>query len=301
MRNILTLIAVTSAILATAQEKADTILNIPEASRLIMIETSQGMNVIIDGPDANSRGQATYAQLFKHKPVPSQIPCNKRRIPFAFPGDGAEKCDCIYSADKWEGIISGAGIGLTAATGAPEAYDFEMGKSIQITWPMIFGVKYNLSHLNYFSAGIGVGWRNIKTTGSVELTENSYGGVGADFAPSNAPINSRIKIFSLQMPIVFSQRLPWGVGPWAARVSVGPILNLNTHGSVKNGFRDADGNRVQVYDNKIHQRKFTVDAYLSLHVGDVDIYGQYSPMNILQGHHSPTIQPLTVGIGFGMP
>lgn len=295
-----------AALPLAATEAPDTLVNAAGAQRVVVTETPQGMSVHVQGVHGNPASSVTYTQSFDNDGGEDQGRGHRttrtaaRSLPFSLPGD----CGCNDGAPRVEGVVSGVGIGLSHAYDAPSGWNLEMGHSLQITWPMILGVRCRLAPSNSVAAGVGVGWRNYKSTsGAACMAPNGQGGVGTGaFGDVADPLSSRIKVFSLQVPVVFSQYLGFSwPGGGRARLSLGAVFNWNAHASLETAWRDARGNVVREYHEGLHQRKCTIDPYAALAFGVLSVYAQYSPMTVLHGHGSPDMRPLTVGIGIGMP
>lgn len=175
-----------------------------------------------------------------------------------------------------------------------------MGKSFEISWLNILAAQATNRFGNSFSLGVGINWRNYRTTLDNCFTVTD-GVVGTGQYPEGVePRLSRIKIFSVQFPLLYSQRLPFGI--WRERMLLrfGPIFNLNSHASVLTAWHD--GKHSSEYKvNGINVRPFTIDLFASLHVCDfVSLYARYSPYYALTGHHSLNFHQFSTGVLFMM-
>ncbi len=82
---------------------------------------------------------------------------------------------------------------------------------------------------------------------------------------------------------------------------LGPVMNFNTYASIKNRYRDADGNKHKDVYKQIHQRPITVDIMGELSIyNKVSIYAKYSPMSILNSTYGDGINfhPVSFGVYF---
>lgn len=301
---IFTISAIAALVSAAPVEVPDTLLQARKPMRAVVTQNGDSLSVVIVDKDGMVSSFTQYDEDTGNAPTEkaAATPWLQTGLPFVFPAD----CGCNDGdGERVQGVMSGVGFGLSMAYGAPADWGLRMGKSLQITWPMILGIRVRLARSTWATVGVGVGWRNYKANGLLQMVPNGQGGVGVAPYPDHGvsdPMNSRLKIFSLQFPVVFTQslgfKLPCGVKP---RLSLGAILNWNSHASLCTAFRDDKGNVVHQSYEGLHQRKFTVDPYASISCGTLSLYVQYSPMNILEGHGSPKIHPLTVGIGLSMP
>ncbi len=133
---------------------------------------------------------------------------------------------------------------------------------------------------------------NMSTVDSVCL--NGEGGIKPDVYPEEVePRSSRIKVFSLGIPLLISQKF----GRSGMGVTAGAILNFNTHASLKTDYRTANGNEIEEYAEGFHHRRITVDLFGCLQFWkSCGLYVRYSPQSVLQGHNSPQFRPLSAGI-----
>lgn len=194
-------------------------------------------------------------------------------------------------------FIQGPMLGFVSAAGAPQGMDVEMGKSIEIGVLNLVGVKYRYSRTSEFSIGFGLDWRNYRSTrGTLFVAEDGRVGVST-FSQEVTPRFSRLKIYSLQFPILYSQRLGRAAGH-AAWLSLGPVMCLNTHGSLKSSWLDVEsGENTTVASNDIGQRKFTIDFIATLSLGDIGVYVRYSPYKVLTSARAPEFTTFSAGFG----
>ncbi|MDE5635719.1 MAG: hypothetical protein K2I52_05375 [Muribaculaceae bacterium] len=71
------------------------------------------------------------------------------------------------------------------------------------------------------------------------------------------PGNSRIKIFSLGFPLLYTQKIPGTT----LSVTAGGIFNINTHASLKTTYKNESGNRIEEYSDGISRRRVSFDIY----------------------------------------
>lgn len=179
---------------------------------------------------------------------------------------------------KWSVISSGIGIGWVTPVSSNVEMDVSMGKSVELTWANVIGVK--MSHgRHHLSLGMGLDWRNMVTTGG-SYFEKVDGGdiVMSPYEDGVRDRRSRIKIFSLQMPLLYSfdfgKKHRWGV-------TLGPVVNFNTSASIKTSWREGD-REYSVKTRHIGQRPVTVDVMGAVNYGCLGVYARYAPMNMLK-------------------
>lgn len=185
---------------------------------------------------------------------------------------------------EWELISGSFMFGFTNALGAPRDIDFEMGKSFEISWLNTMSLSCRIKSIHSrVSAGIGITWRYYRTTTGMRLIAGE--GCVAGFEPFDGaltPKYSRLKVFSLSFPILFTHyfHIP---GIKGTAVQAGPVLNLNTHSSLQSRWLDADGRKQTQTVKSIGQRRFTVDLYASVALFEgLGLYVRWSPQSVLR-------------------
>ena len=104
---------------------------------------------------------------------------------------------------SWDVITSNVLAGFVNAAGAPGEIDFEQGKSYEISVLNAAAIRCSINSTHSsISAGIGISWRNYRTTTGMQLTHGNDGSVGYEPFPDDvSPRYSRLKVFS---PSAFS-------------------------------------------------------------------------------------------------
>lgn len=195
---------------------------------------------------------------------------------------------------NWDIVSNGLCFGFVATPGSPSALSPDMGKSMEIGWLNIIAMERQLYRGWAMSLGIGIDWRNYRSTkGLVYESTGGHTEPGANDKPWYR--FSRIKIFSLQFPLLWTKNFKKRSGMTPA-IGFGTIFNLNTHGSVKTSWRDENGKKRNAVSNDIGQRIFTIDIYGQIRLGDVGVYVRYSPYKILTGQTPFDYRPLSVGV-----
>ena len=262
-----------SATTVSADETVTTILG---AKNVIITENARGLKAVIETENDSLVFNQSYQP---NATVVSHLNSS------GFSLTGCQNRSRTKSSVSWDMVSNGVGFGFCSAPGAPDAAGIEMGKSFEISWLNILAAQSTNRLGNTFSIGVGINWRNYRTTLDNRFTVTD-GQVGIGQYPEGAqPRLSRIKIFSVQFPMLYGQRLPFGVSKERMMLRFGPIFNLNSHASVLTAWRDE--NRSSEHKvNGMNVRPFTIDIFASLHVWDfVSLYARYSPYNALTGHH----------------
>lgn len=280
-----------TAFAASAGEPVDTVMSVSNPASVSITESPEGMRVTVSGIDGNSGYESSYFQGY---PAGARVKARQetRWYPFSLAGNRTRRGKIHH----WDLVTGGLGLGMVNSPGAPQAMGLEWEKSFEISWLHILAVRYTSRSLGV-SAGIGVDWRNYKVTTDTRLQPNGQGGVTWGSYPADAqPRNSRLKVFSLQFPILYHQHLPFRISGFQPKIVVGPVLNWNSHASLRTKWRDAEGNDMEEYNSGVHQRRFTVDLFGALSLnGWANIYCRYSTQTILQGYGSPRFRSFSIG------
>lgn len=274
---------------AASGEITDTVTTIIGADRIIITESPDGLKTIVTQDSTVRVITQTYnnsgSVVVSHMST-SGLSLSGRR-------------NRHNSSVTWDVISGGLGFGFCAAPGAPDAAGLEAGKSFELSWLHILAVRAANRHGNAFSLGVGINWRNYRTTLDNRFTVTD-GQVGIEGYPEGtAPRLSRIKVFSVQFPLLYHQGLPFGVTREHMSLSFGPIFNLNSHASVLSAWRDGE-TKTEYKVNGINIRPFTIDLFASLRFCDFcSLYVRYSPYHALTGHQV-NFHQLSTGLLFLM-
>lgn len=179
---------------------------------------------------------------------------------------------------KWEAVTMGLSIGWVTSTKPSPDFGNSMGSSVELSWLMVAGVEMKYRAFSV-AAGLGIDWRNFVTNGDRYFLKHPDGKISLQpYSPEMTDRRSRIKVFSLQLPVLatvrFGRKGKWGI-------TAGPVVNFNTSGSIKTQYKIADDS-YSIKTSHIGQRPVTVDAYLAFHFEGIGLYARYSPMNMLK-------------------
>ena len=160
----------------------------------------------------------------------------------------------------WDVVSGGLAVGMVNPTAQPEGFGLQWSKSFEISWLNIIAVKYRYRSMA-LSLGIGIDWRNYRMSGGeTRMVLNDEGGIGlAPYPDGCLPGFSRIKVFSLGLPLLYSQRIAH-----RTYLQGGAIVNFNTNASLLTKYTSAEGNSMSVSTNSIHHRRVTLDYFGSI-------------------------------------
>ena len=286
---ILTATAIIGLNLYTTAQSTDSVTTIIGAERVLVIDNSDGLKTIVTTSEDE--------KIYEHSYGPnSTVISHFSHTGFSFSGNRNRK----ESAIQWDVIAGGLGFGFCSAPGAPEAAGIEMGKSFELSWLKIMAVQAKNRYGNSFSLGVGINWRNYRTTLGNRFIVND-GQVDLDDYPAGSQaLLSRIKIFSVQFPLLYHQKLPFGITKEKISFELGPIFNLNTHASVLSAWKDGSTD-AEYKVNGINIRPFTIDLFAMLNLWSFGgIYARYTPYNALTGNNLVNFHQFSTGLMFFM-
>ncbi|MBD5224359.1 MAG: hypothetical protein HDS68_00095 [Bacteroidales bacterium] len=281
-----------------ASQLPDTI-TVTSPSSVSIIETPEGLSVRIREIDNNGEPISEEQTMYSCNYGTSSKITSRQRT---FRSDGFDvNLFSIGSSDKnnpkvYFNVVSGGlALGLVNAAGQPTDYGLQWGKSFEISWLNILAAK--MCYRGFaLSLGIGVDWRNYRmVNNSLRMLPNDQGGIAtAPYPDGSIPKSSRIKIFSLGIPLLATQQISKNI-----TLSGGAILNFNTHASLLTKYTSPEGNAISESATSIHHRRVSVDYFASLSWKWVGLYVRYSPHSVLMGCGSPHFNPMSAGIILG--
>jgi hypothetical protein len=189
----------------------------------------------------------------------------------------------------WNIYTGGFVIGWDNASGI----DVNMGRSIDIGWLNVFGAKFKTRYGQRITAGVGIDWRNFKLHNDVRFHQDGDILTITPYPEGAESKSSRVKVFSLTVPVLVRQRLFSTVDIFA-----GPVVNFNLHASVETTYK-LNGEKVKESSNKIHPVPVTVDILGGIKWKFIGAYVRYSPCHVLQERYAPSFTPFTTGIIMG--
>lgn len=185
----------------------------------------------------------------------------------------------------------GFGFGFVNAVNTPSPMDVKMASSYEIFFDHIIAVRCRpWNNGSSFFMGIGIDWKNYRMTGGSRFIKDGNKLMLAPYEDGSDPSFSRLKIFSLTVPVMFSQDLGKHF-----TLNAGAVVNFNLHGSMKTKYT-LDGEERSYSDNHIRQQKVTVDLMAQLNYRAIGCYIKYSPCDILDTNFGPEFNHLSAGI-----
>lgn len=265
-------------------ENTDTITTIIGAKSVIITESPKGMSAVVNCDSVSKKFEQNYSgertvSLFSSYGL-------------SLSGNKARK----KSSVSWYVRSGGLGLGFCSAPRAPASAGIEMGKSFELSWMNILSILARNKYGNTFTLGIGINWRNYRTTLDNRFIVNDGKVEIGSYPEGVEPRLSRIKIFSLQFPLLYRQKFPFGITKEKLSMSFGPIFNFNTHASVLASWHDGETKSEYKVDG-INARPFTIDMFAAVHFWKYgSFYVRYSPYNALTGHHQLNFHQFSTGV-----
>lgn len=283
-----TIILFSVSFLARA-EAPDTINVMTSPSTVTISESSDGISLTIKPLDGTATTEINLVNYSSGKAVSTeQNNFTYEEITLGNGGVG------VKTHNHWSVTSNGFLIGLVNSMNQPAGYDMRWAKSFEIGWLNTLAVRYSNRSMA-LSLGFGLDWRNYKTTSATHrmVLDPTSGIATAPYPEGSRPGSSRIKVFSLGFPLLYTQKIPGTT----LSITAGGIFNINTHASLFTTYTNQLGNHVEEYSEGISRRKVSFDVFGSLSFWKgCGLYVRYSPQSVLRGAAVPDFHPLSVGI-----
>jgi hypothetical protein len=264
----------------------DTIIVVNQAKKVTIEKKHNSMSVKVEGSEDNP--SYFYSQRMEVDSTAAVIIEEKNadwdfNIPFINKNSKTKK----YRGNL---CVGGFGFGVVNAIETSEGMDMDMGASYEFSLDHLLRFNYNVLPATSVSMGFGMTWRNYRMTGRTRfIKEGDKLVLGA--YPEGSDIKfSRLKVFSLTVPFMINQSLGRKVV-----FSVGPVVNFNTHASLKTRYT-LNGEKVKEKNNNIHQNRMTVDLMAKLRFNSLGVYAKYSPSDMLNTDFGPKFRSFSTGI-----
>lgn len=264
----------------------DTIIVVNQAKKVTIEKKHNSMSVKVEGSEDNPG--YFYSQRMEVDSTAAVIIEEKNadwdfNIPFINKNSKTKK----YRGNL---CVGGFGFGVVNAIETSEGMDMDMGASYEFSLDHLLRFNYNVLPATSVSMGFGMTWRNYRMTGRTRfIKEGDKLVLGA--YPEGSDIKfSRLKVFSLTVPFMINQSMGRKVV-----FSVGPVVNFNTHASLKTRYT-LNGEKVKEKNNNIHQNRMTVDLMAKLRFNSLGVYAKYSPSDMLNTDFGPKFRSFSTGI-----
>lgn len=274
----------------------DTLINVTTPARIVITENSRESSIRIIPNDGSDEINVTTT----YPNSVTTVKANRFMLEDYLDNGFLKNKD---EDDRWSFNMQGVCLGFNRTLECPQSSYFQTSRSLEICWMSCLGVNYRFSKVASLSMGLGFDWRNYKSAISDRYlfqTENK--GITINQAPKDQKIiNSRVKIFSLQVPLLLKLKVPSS----SLRFKFGPIVCFNTHASVLtklNSSTDRDSEvSSSVSSSALNPRDVTLDAFASISLDStIGLYVRYSPMKMFQKSSPVNFTPLSMGFTIGI-
>lgn len=264
----------------------DTIIVVNQAKKVTIEKKHNSMAVKVEGSAENP--DYFYSQRMEVDSTAAVIIEEKNadwdfNIPFINKNSKTKK----YRGNL---CVGGFGFGVVNAIETSEGMDMDMGASYEFSLDHLLRFNYNVLPATSVSMGFGMTWRNYRMTGRTRFIKDGDKLVLGAYPEGSDIKFSRLKVFSLTVPFMINQSLRRKVV-----FSVGPVVNFNTHASLKTRYT-LNGEKVKEKNNNIHQNRMTVDLMAKLRFNSLGVYAKYSPSDMLNTDFGPKFRSFSTGI-----
>lgn len=273
---------------ATDDAATDSITTFVKPDSVVFVQGKQTTELRVYGSDSNPE----YYYTYKGERI-GDYETTKEGWDFSIPFvDKKAKTSTKAKRSLYSFECGGFGFGFVDALNAPAAMNVNMASSYEIFIDHLLGVRCRpWRNGTSFMLGFGLNWRNYRMTGGKMFAKDDAGKIGFADYEENADVKfSRLKIFSLTVPVMFSQELGKGF-----ELSAGAVVNFNVHGSMETKYK-LDNKDITQNDDNIHQQKVTVDLMAHLKFKAIGAYVKYTPTNIIDTNYGPKFNGISAGV-----
>lgn len=288
-------IALSVTAVAEAVELNDTIYRIADVDSMVIINYPESGLMRISVRSADRQMSIT-------RPIPDKAVITSGEPDCEFPGRLSYSLTQNRDGSPDVSISSGGlSFGFVTAMGMPGGMNVDMAKSFEIGIDQIVGFDIGISRYASLSLGFGVRWRNYRNTSVDGMFEYADGHVGWQPFPADVSGHySRIKVFSLNIPLLYRQKMPFRLFGSRQWLAAGITGNYATHASLRTVWTNSDGKRMTVKNNKIGHRRFSYDIVAMIGIdSSTSLYVRYSPLSPLRGIGQPVFHTLSTGVSIG--
>lgn len=269
-----------SAAIAGATERIDTLINVAGVDTVMVIDHKSHSTLSFHGVNDGIE--------------PRGVNCFDTRVSMPnHRGETSVKTSSINIHFGNDLVMGGVCLGGISAFNLPTQF----GKSIEVGWLNTIGYSWT-SGRSRFSFGLGLNWRNYRMTGgdlrwAVDPQGNA---VVSSLAQGEVLRFSRLKTFSLTIPMIWKLNMPFRLCATRQSLSLGAELNFMTHASVLTQLTDADGVSHKFSNSDINYKTVSANLVSVVELSSgFGLYVRYSPFKILETP-SPQFTSLSTGL-----
>lgn len=283
------LAALLTGLAAGATELNDTLLDLRDAHRVVLIEDSAQIDFHVSGQGADSAYRYDFKANFSENST-SFLQTKSRGWDFSNILLGKQR------PGRWstEFRTGGLGFGFVNALNAPAGLDVDMASSYEIFADLVSFHRISPDQRHDFSLGFGLDWRNFRMTGTNRFVKEGAAIFTSPYPDGAEPDFSRIKVFSLTFPFRYSYNFGSG-RKW--NVNVAAILKVNTYASLKTRYT-LDGRDYKEFSKDIRQKPVSVDLMAGFGWKFLGVYAKYDPCRVLNKDFAPRFNAFSAGLTF---
>lgn len=263
------MLALTTAAAAQASEKIDTV-EVKNAEKVVIVTSDTAQQVTIVG----NGGVTAYNE---------QVPLNEYKMRRLRKGKG--------KYNPWD-VDPDLGVGFATPLSTSDGYGFATFRSREI----FFGVKFAYTPekaLQTYSFGLWCDWKRYGLSTDKMMTKVADDAIVLAPYPMDAKNRvSRLNIFSLSVPLLFTQKFAHKSN---FSFTLGPVVNFNLYGRVNTQY-DLGDEAHDITTKGIKYNVVTVDLMAAFTYKEVSLYCKYCPMNVIKENKGPKFQSLTFGL-----
>jgi hypothetical protein len=273
------------------------IINHPRRVTIVTTDKTQRIDVLGSEKDSTFRYSKSVMMNDKTQSVTREGSDWEFKLPFSKSSNN----NCGKKGHHVEVLSGTFFFGFNSAPGAPDNMNVKMYSSWELGFSAIRTNWYPTRNNVSISLGLDLEWRNYRMTEDYQFAKGASNIITISKYPEGSDISfSRLKIFSLNVPLLFNHQIHKHVNYF-----IGPELEFNTHGSLKTRYKGITGNPeqvtgVKITDNNIHQTPVTYSFLGGISFFGINLFGKYSPCNILDTKYGPKFHSFTVGIFVGL-
>lgn len=280
---ILPLVILITSATGLAAERTDTLINVCNVDTLIVVDNIDYTNLSFRGVNdgVDPRGVCNFDSKVS-MPSRQSAPASNKTFSLSI------------SVNNSSDFIMG-GVYL----GGINAFDLatQFGKSIEVGWLNTIGYAWT-SGLSRFSVALGLNWRNYRMTGGdLRWDVDPHGNaIISPLAEGETLRFSRLKTFSLIIPMIWRLTMPFRLCSTRQSLSLGAELNFMTHASVLTRLTDADNSGRKFSTSDLNYNTFSANFVSIVNLSsDFGVYVRYSPFRIFEAP-SPQFTSLSAGL-----
>ena len=265
------MLVLTTVVAAHANEKVDTV-EVKNAQKIVIVTSDTVQQVTVVGEKGDTG--VVYDK---------RVPLDKYKM------RKLRKSEEEY--DPWDVDVD-LGIGFATPLSASDGYGFATFRSpeVFVGLRMFYTPK---KALQTYSFGLWCDWKRYGLSTDKMMVKDEENVIGLTPYPAKADNKvSRLNIFSLSVPLLFTQRFGHTSN---FSITLGPVINFNVYGRVNTEYDLGDEN-FDINTKNIKYNVVTVDLMAAFTFKNVSLYCKYCPMSVIKENKGPKFQSLTFGL-----